>query len=182
MEDISDALTAALAKRAKQLLTWFTENGGWLHPSVTVEHTPNTGHRLRANQPLPANTNIVTCPLNLTLSYLNLDTGQSWVRHHDSPLQRLLGKVPNNVLGYLLLIEQLVLEERSPWHAYIDALEDPDHLFTAISYDTHYFHNTPLQDAREERGRILEAEHRHALRAMVAAHMHDTDIFKECDL
>lgn len=172
----------AVDNKTQQLLTWFTSQGGWLHPSVAIEHTTANGFRLIAKEPLPANTDFVTCPLDLTLSHLNLDPDQEWVPYHDSPLKLLQGKVATNVLGYLLLIEQLVLKDKSPWHPYIDALPDQGDMTTALWRDSKYFKKTPVEHARLERLRILESEHEDALSTMAEAGLKGTEIYEICDL
>jgi hypothetical protein len=168
--------------RAQRLLDWFSGNGGMLCPDVAVQFTAGSGFQLKANKEIPAHTRIVTCPLQLSLSYLNLCPDQNWVPYHYSPLQKLLGKVPNHVLGYLLLVEQLVLEESSPWAAYIDTLPDPGELVTALTHDSVHFQDTPLYNARIVRRKDLKADHKRARQAMVDAGMRETDIYEECDL
>jgi hypothetical protein len=177
MEDTPPAVD-----KAQRLLTWFRSNGGYLHPSVTIEHTQANGFRLIATEPLPENTDFVTCPLALTLSQLNLDPEEQYVPHYDSQLPLLRGKVPDHVLGYLLLIEQVVLKDKSFWYPYIDALPEKGDVPTPLWHDSGYYKNTPLEHARLERLDTLKKEHEHALSAMADADMRSSDLYNECDL
>lgn len=174
--------TPPAVDKAERLLTWFKSKGGYLHPSVIIEHTAAHGFRLIAKEPLPENTDFVTCPLALTLSQLNLDPEEQYVPHYDSKLPLLRGKVPDHVLGYLLLIEQFVLKEKSLWHPYIDALPGKRDVPTPLWRNSVYYKNTPLENAREERLRSLREDHKHALSAMTEANMRSSDLYKECDL
>jgi hypothetical protein len=97
--------------QAEPLVDWFRANAGWLSPDVQIAYGESSGFHLRAIRPLGSSV-IVTCPIKLTLSYLNLDRSQSAVKHLDSPLGKYLGVLPNHVLTRLLLIEQRDLAKK----------------------------------------------------------------------
>lgn len=121
---------------ANRLETWFRENGGWLSSDVKIVYSGSRGFHIRALRALTSPI-VVTCPLPLTLSYLSLDPTQSAVPHVDSPLRKCLGRIPNHVLTYLLLIEQryLVGKEQSPWKEYLACLPEPEAMTTPLWFD-----------------------------------------------
>src|SRR5689334_22651390 len=110
--------------RAEHLVQWFIRNGGQLNPNVRVVSSESQGFHVRATAPLTSPV-VVSCPLELTLSCLNLNPSQKEVWHVQSPLQQCRGKIPDHILTYLLLIEQRNLGTDSPWHAYIACLPGP---------------------------------------------------------
>ncbi|KAF2178310.1 SET domain-containing protein [Zopfia rhizophila CBS 207.26] len=110
--------------QAENLVKWFTENGGCVHPHVQLVHDDSRGFHVRATRTLDSPTAVVSCPLKLTLSHLNLDPNQTAVKHIDSPLQKCLQTIPSHVLANLLLIEQRALGEASPWFPYIACLPE----------------------------------------------------------
>jgi hypothetical protein len=174
-----------ISTKAESLTQWFTNKGGRLHPGVRIAHDESRGFHMRAAEQLPALTVVATCPLNATISYLNLDHQQSYVPCISSPLQKLFGKVPNHVLTYLLLIEQLVLEESSEWHPYIDMLPDPDDFSTptwASAEERKLLEGTPVLQAAIDREKQWRSEHALGRAALIEAGLGDTELFEECDL
>jgi len=122
--------------QAQPLVDWFKANAGWLNPEVQIAYHESTGFHLRAIRPISSPV-IVTCPLQLTLSYLNLDTTQSVVQHVESPLSKYLGVLPNHVLTRLLLIEQRYLAKQGEglWRPYIACLPEPEAMTASIWFD-----------------------------------------------
>ncbi|KAM0335018.1 hypothetical protein ACHAQA_000052 [Verticillium albo-atrum] len=116
------------------LVSWAKAHGGELHPSVEIFNDTNTGNsfRVRAGQKLSPGDTIVTCSLDLTLSYLNtLDlTTHGHVSHDVSPPlpQELLDGVPPHVIARFFLVKQYLLGSESFWYPYISMLPQPDHL------------------------------------------------------
>ncbi|KAF2642604.1 SET domain-containing protein [Massarina eburnea CBS 473.64] len=124
------------AASIQPLVTWFTEHEGVLNPDVEIAHEDSNGFHMRAIRPLTSPA-IVTCPLKLTISHLNLVRSQSVVPCIDSPLQRCVGEIPDKILTYLLLVEQrcLAKEGKSAWQAYFDCLPGPAEMTTTLWFD-----------------------------------------------
>jgi hypothetical protein len=122
--------------QAEPLVDWFRANAGWLSPDVQIAYGESSGFHLRAIRPLGSSV-IVTCPIKLTLSYLNLDRSQSAVKHLDSPLGKYLGVLPNHVLTRLLLIEQRDLAKKGEglWRPYIACLPEPEGMTSSVWFD-----------------------------------------------
>ena len=167
------------------LLKWFTDNGGVLNDGVRILHDEDRGFHVRALRQLDPKDVVANCPLSLTLSYLNLDHTQTSVPHSTSPLQKCLGAIPNDVLSYLLLVEQLVLEDASPWRHYIACLPDQDELTTPLWFtykERHYLVGTDLlHDTHKLRAQLRE-EWKDALNVMASVGLQDSEIYLECDL
>jgi hypothetical protein len=120
-----------------QLLTWLAANRGWISQDVRVVHDESRGFHVRAAKPLPSPSAVITCPLPLTLSWLNLDQDQSStvVKHIDSPLKACLRVLPEHILSALVLVEQAQLGQASFWHPYIAALPPAAALSTPLYFD-----------------------------------------------
>lgn len=142
---------------AEDLLSWFTQNGGWLSPDVQIVYNESQGYHMRALR--PTKSEVVTCPLKLTLSSLNLDPDQKEVLPIASPLQQCRGKIPDHILTYLLLIEQRIRGKESPWYNYIACLPTPKSMTTPLWFDDEdvaFLAGTSLAPALKER----EADYR----------------------
>ncbi|CAI6320889.1 unnamed protein product [Periconia digitata] len=151
----------------ERLVPWFRENNGWLNPDVEIIHDESHGFHVCAVRPLSSPA-IVKCPLTLTISHLNLDHSQTIVPHIDSQLQLCLGEVPNEVLTYLLLIEQrcLAKQQRSAWQPYFDCLPASNEMTTTLWFDDddlNHLQGTDLYTATKEKKRQLEAEYHSAM-------------------
>jgi hypothetical protein len=137
---------------AQQLVSWFTQNGGWLSKDVQIVYSQSQGHHMRALRPTAPE--VVTCPLKLTLSSLNLDPNQKEVLPITSPLQQCRGKIPDHILTYLLLIEQRSKGKESPWYNYIACLPGPQSMTTPLWFDEEtqaFLAGTSLAPAAKER-------------------------------
>lgn len=115
------------------LLDWAKQNGGELHPAVEVFNDPATGNsfRVREGHALRPGDGIVTCPLSLTLSYLNClpDVESRGVRvDKDAFSQEFIDALPPHVVGRFFLIKQYLLGPKSFWHPYFATLPQPDQL------------------------------------------------------
>jgi hypothetical protein len=153
---------------AEALVHWFTEHGGQLSDDVQVAFSDSRGFHVRAVRSLTTPV-VVTCPLNLTLSCLNLDLNQKEVLYIDSPLQQCKGKIPDHILTYLLLIEQRKKGEASPWHAYISCLPGLESMTTPLWFDEEdlaFVVGTSLAPAAKERQKEYQQQWEHALSVM----------------
>ncbi|KAF2849847.1 SET domain-containing protein [Plenodomus tracheiphilus IPT5] len=137
----------------RNLLLWFTQNGGWLSPDVQVVYDETHGFHMLAKGPLTSPV-VVSCPLRLTLSILNLDADTNQVTPVNSSLQQCRGRIPDHILTYLLLVEQRNRGEASPWHAYITCLPGSDSMTTPLWFDEDDFAflvGTSVAPAAQER-------------------------------
>lgn len=139
------------------LLSWFTEGGGWVSPDVEVVYNDSHGFHMLAKGPLHAAL-LLSCPLRLSLSILNLESDRNQVLPIDSTLQHCRGKIPDHILAHLLLIEQRNRGAASPWHAYITCLPGPESMTTPLWFheeDAAFLAGTGLAPAAQERKRDL---------------------------
>lgn len=150
---------------AENLLSWFSQNGGWLSPDVKIGYSDLHGFHVRAIRPL-SSPSVASCPLKLTLSSLNLDPLEKDVIHVDSPLRQCKGKIPDHILTYLLLIEQRNKGIESPWYAYIACLPGLESMTTPLWFDEPdmlFLAGTSLAPAAQERKEEMVKQYEHAL-------------------
>lgn len=155
----------------EQLVNWFTNNGGHISTDVHLGYTQSHGFHLQALRPLSSPI-VVSCPLKLTLSCLNLDPQQHEVLHIDSPLRQCQGKIPDHILTYLFLIEQQKKGTESPWCAYIRCLPGPESMTTPLWFDDAdmaFLAGTSLVPAAKERRLEYHQQWEHALSVLKEA-------------
>lgn len=158
---------------AEQLVQWFVQHGGQLSTNVQLVYSTSCGFHMRATGPLESSA-VVTCPLKLTLSCLNLDPTQKDVLHIASPLQQCRGKIPDHILTYLLLLEQRNKGTESPWHAYIACLPSLESMTTPLWFDDDdmaFLAGTSLAHAVVERKRDYHQQYEHAIQIMKEANI-----------
>jgi hypothetical protein len=164
-QSLSHAFT--IHPMAEELVSWFTHNGGWLSPDVQIVYSNSHGHHMRALR--PTSPEVVTCPLKLTLSSLNLDPEQKEVLPITSPLQQCRGKIPDHILTYLLLIEQRNKGKDSPWYTYIACLPGPESMTTPLWFDEEdmaFLVGTSLAPAAKERKADMQTHWEQAVSVM----------------
>lgn len=168
-----------VAPRVGRLLTWFKANGGELSPDVEVIYSDSSGFHCRAIRKLGSPV-VAKCPLSLTLSHLNLDPNQAVVPHIESPLAKLHGLVPNQVLTYLLLVEQKRTANKDlQWDPYITCLPEPDSMTTPLWFDEadmQYLAGTSLALETSAKRQQLSKEWEGAIEAMKKFNL-DSEIF-----
>lgn len=120
----------------ERLVRWFTTNGGELSADVEIAFDHSRGYYCRATRNLSSPV-VAKCPLSLTLSHLNLHPTQSLVPHVESSLAKCIGRIPNNVLTYLLLVEQRLHADGDlqKWQPYIACLPEPSAMTTPLWFD-----------------------------------------------
>lgn len=152
---------------AEELLSWFTQNGGWLSPDVQIVYSESQGHHMRALR--STTPEVVSCPLKLTFSSLNLDPSQREVLPITSPLQQCHGRIPGHVLTYLLLIEQRNKGKTSPWYNYIACLPAAESMTTPLWFDEEdvaFLAGTSLAPALKERKADYQEQWENAVSVM----------------
>ncbi|KAF1813675.1 SET domain-containing protein [Eremomyces bilateralis CBS 781.70] len=120
--------------KLQRFLQWFTSNGGYLNPHVQVQTSEEQGIHVIAkdtvsalhdsSEPFP----IVTCPLSLTLSYLNAASHPDVHQTPSPAASQLLSTSDRTTVGAFLLMEQKLAGEGSFWAAYIDCLPPVERL------------------------------------------------------
>ncbi|KAL5606914.1 hypothetical protein BROUX41_003290 [Berkeleyomyces rouxiae] len=141
------------------LVAWATANGAYLNPNVSISVSPETGALFVATADLPESAPITSCPMSLSLSYLNLLGGTDLpfadpyaasnnskcegsvggrpavVRNIPFPAD-FLAATPPHVLSRFLLMQQYLAGETSPWSVYISALPQPGKLSLPVLWDS----------------------------------------------
>ncbi|PSR82882.1 hypothetical protein BD289DRAFT_370657 [Coniella lustricola] len=137
--------------RFKTLVSWATAHGGSLHPSLEVYKDSCTGFSIRvkldrsptssdrqipsSNSPIQAGDEVLSCPLNISLSYLNALSGQplSVNSAKDSASNKswfvfppAFHDLPPHVIGRFFLMKEYLAGSSSFWHPYIATLPQPD--------------------------------------------------------
>ncbi|WYZ43336.1 hypothetical protein EsH8_VI_001035 [Colletotrichum jinshuiense] len=162
-----------------ELVSWAKSHGAALHPSVEVYNDPGTGNSFRVSADgagvNPGET-VVSCPLNLTLSYLNTTTTPSPGFHHDDTTSgafppSFLDAVPPHIISRFFLIHQYLLGKDSFWYPYIRTLPQPQHLPSWIlpplwpSDDIELLEDTNVHVAIAEIKARLKSEYKQAIAA-----------------
>ena len=108
-----------------RLERWFLAHGGRIHQSLMIAHDDDAGHHLRVcsgcELPDMPTTNLVFCPLRLSLSLTDIDPANS---HWPEPFLTRFNDAPE-VITRFLLVEQYCLGETSFWWPYLDMLPKP---------------------------------------------------------
>lgn len=127
--------------RFAKLVSWATEHGAELHPAVEIYKDDVTGFSMRvkptpeAGAPeLKPGDSILTCPLKISLSYLNTECGGPILsppseRTESMPVfpPKFMDLQPH-IIGRFYLIKQYLLGKASFWHPYIATLPQPSNL------------------------------------------------------
>ncbi|ROT38286.1 SET domain-containing protein [Sodiomyces alkalinus F11] len=170
--------------KMEELISWSKENGGNLSADVEVFYDSVTGHsfRVREGHSLIPGDAIVSCPLSITLSYLNtLDQDltshgiPSPAHRTGDPLPReFLKAVAPHVTARFFLMQQYLLGRASFWYPYIRTLPQPDnHSAWALppfwtSDDIDLLEGTNAHVSLHEIKARLRSEHKHASAALEA--------------
>ncbi|KAM7199152.1 ribosomal lysine N-methyltransferase set10 [Rhypophila sp. PSN 637] len=125
-------------RRFAELTEWATKHGAYLHPSVEIYNDDMTKFSLRVKEsasPLPANDAegfaAISCPYNITLSYLNALNGGPLPRKDTANPTfppRFMDEVPPHVIGRFFLVHEYLKDKESFWRPYIATLPQPDQI------------------------------------------------------
>lgn len=127
-------------ERFSALVSWAKLHGASLHPALEIYKDDVTGFSMRVKSSsgpeeltLKSHDDILTCPLGISLSYLNALTGQplsstpseqSFQQAASFPPELL--KAAPHIVGRFFLMQQYLLGHNSFWHPYIATLPQPD--------------------------------------------------------
>jgi hypothetical protein len=120
------------------LLHWFRQHGGDIHPSAQIKWSEAYGLHFVANSDIPEGAVACRCPFSLSLSTLNCMTQPpEGVRPsaESSVCTHLVGKVGVNVVGVFFLAEQILQGARGFWFPYVTLLPGPEALTTPLYFD-----------------------------------------------
>ncbi|GAB1318107.1 Ribosomal lysine N-methyltransferase set10 [Madurella fahalii] len=122
--------------RFKNLVAWACNHGAELHPYLEVYHDNVSKFSLRvknsATEPLEPNFTAATCPVPITLSYLNalidctIDISASVYDRPAAFSPRFMSSIPPHVIGRFFLIKEYLKGKDSHWRPYITTLPQPE--------------------------------------------------------
>jgi hypothetical protein len=157
----------------QKISAWFVANGGFLNPECSIEYREDSGVCVIARSNLSGTQEhaICTSPVQLTLSHLNILSPNdaaydSRVRHVESDIAKLVGRVSPQVLSYFVLVEQRLLGDASFWEPYIRLLPKQDQLTTPSYFseeDFEWLVGTNITPAYMKRRELWEQDYSRAL-------------------
>jgi hypothetical protein len=116
-----------------QVIQWFHQNGGKLHPDIEAKTADTYGLHFISTKEIPADQIASFCPFKLSLSYLNcLSQPPQGVRKLDSNASKLIDHVDPNVVAAFALAEERLKGEQSFWAPYINLLPKETELSTPL--------------------------------------------------
>lgn len=127
-------------ERFTALVSWATLHGASLHPALEIYKDDVTGFSMRVKSSsgpeeakLKPLDEILACPLEISLSYLNALTGQPLSTTPSDQDSQCSAKFPPELLkgaphivGRFYLMQQYLLGKASFWYPYIATLPQPD--------------------------------------------------------
>jgi len=126
------------------LTEWFKAHNGKIDPALSLQKDDRNGYHFRTSvRDLPASpdqngTPVCECPLNLTLSYLNVKIpAPPGIRDcsNESVVSKIIDRISSQTAGYIFLVEQRLKEKQSFWWPYIDALPKEKELSTPLWFE-----------------------------------------------
>ncbi|KXX73558.1 Ribosomal lysine N-methyltransferase set10 [Madurella mycetomatis] len=168
--------------RFKSLVTWACNHGAELHPSLEVYHDNVSKFSLRVKNsaagPLGPNFTAVTCPVPITLSYLNAlidDAIEISASLGDRPTAfspRFMSSIPPHAIGRFFLIKEYLKGKDSRWWPYIATLPQPENLNSWVlpafwpEDDTDFLEGTNAYAAVQEIQENVKREFKQARRVL----------------
>jgi len=106
----------------KALENWLRENGGYLHPAITICQTDDEGVHFRTRDvSIKPQTTIASAPHSLALSYLNALVDDAFpvykARRDEFKIE---------AIGFFYLMSQYIHKEQSFWRIYLETLPLPE--------------------------------------------------------
>lgn len=153
---------------------WFLANGGYIDPCVEIATDKVTGHHLRVSsgEDVAAGSLIVSCPHELTISWLNVISGsETFLAQFD--LGEAYHAVNQVVIVRFFLMNEYLKGQESFWWPYVRSLPQPDEaqlLGTPLYYDDEDFawiRGTNLEHAARITERMWHVEYDEAMQSLV---------------
>ncbi|KAJ4414009.1 hypothetical protein N0V82_008179 [Gnomoniopsis sp. IMI 355080] len=128
-------------ERFSALVSWATLHGASLHPALEIYKDDVTGFSMRVKSlsgpeetTLKPSDEVLACPLEISLSYLNALTGQplstttppDHTSKNSPQFPPELMKAAPHIIGRFYLMQQYLLGKASFWYPYIATLPQPD--------------------------------------------------------
>ena len=153
---------------------WFLANGGYIHPNVEIASDPVAGRYLRVvdGQSLEADSLIVSCPHELTISWLNVVKGSETFLGQFA-LGEAYDTVNQVVVVRFFLINEYLKRRESFWWPYIRSLLQPteaESLGTPMYYEENdwaWIRGTNLECAARKTESMWHLEYDEAMQSLV---------------
>lgn len=190
-------------ERFAALISWATTHGTSLHPALEVYKDDVTGFSMRVKEPSSSEAShqagrgvnpqdeILSCPLKISLSYLNALTdgpiltgsardanasSQTQHRPHAAFPPEFMTTLPPHIISRFFLMKQYLLGKSSFWYPYIATLPQPDGALTSWNLppfwpqeDVSFLEGTNTGIALEEINTAVKAEFRQARKMLKQA-------------
>ena len=153
---------------------WFLVNGGYIDPNVELARNDITGRHLRIVEggSLTSDTTIISCPHELTISWLNVIRGsESFLSQFDlSDASYVVNQV---VIVRFFVINEYLKGEHSFWWPYFQSLPQPTEarlLGTPLYYndqDCLWIRGTNLEHAARKTERMWRMEYDEAMESLI---------------
>lgn len=126
-----------------KLIEWFKTHDGKINPALSLQKDDQNGYHFRTNTGIAASTSqngtpVCKCPLQLTLSYLNVkNPAPPGIRDcsNESVVSKIIDKISPQTAGYIFLMEQRLKGRESFWWPYIDVLPKEEELNTPLWFE-----------------------------------------------
>ena len=123
-------------KNYASLTSWAIDLGASLHASVAIQRDSETGASFKVrpssdeNLKVNPGDEVVTCPMSITLSYLNTlpNPPPGFRKDNQAFPERFLAEIPPHVIGRFLLIKEYLSGSSSFWYPYIRTLPQPENV------------------------------------------------------
>lgn len=105
---------------------WFLANEGFIHSNVEIAWDETYGVHMRVGEgeELPPDSLVVSCPHNLTISWLNVIQGsETFLSQFD--LDEAYYSVNQVVIVRFFILNEYLKREKSFWHPYLRSLPQP---------------------------------------------------------
>ena len=153
---------------------WFLANGGYINPNVEFAKDPITGNHMRVvdGETLDAGSLIISCPHELTISWLNVIKGsETFLSQFD--LGEMYYAVNQVVIVRFFVMNEYIKREKSFWWPFIRSLPQPTEaqlLGTPLYYDDEdwvWLRGTNLEHAANKTERMWHNEYDEAMQSLV---------------
>lgn len=145
---------------------WLRDNGGFLHPSVHVVTSRESGVHWRASDAVEGH--IATVPHSLALSYLNALVDDAY-----PVFKQYKDKFKIEAIGFFYLMAQY-LDPNSFWRPYLDTLPRPEDgattpLWFDAAEDVAWLEHTDALHTSRKRKLIYEGYYQHGIAVLAGA-------------
>lgn len=153
---------------------WFLANGGHIHPHVEIASDPVTGRHMRVinGHNIPTESLVVSCPHELTISWLNIIKGSEPFLGQFA-LEEAYHAVNQVVLVRFFLVNEYLKGKESFWWPYIQTLIQPPEahsLGTPLYYDDNdwaWIRGTNLEHAARKTESMWHLEYDEVIQSLV---------------